>query len=49
MKSRQAWLGEQLSQSKADWQVAVTHFPCGHEQGFWISMHQTRRGRSHIL
>jgi len=38
--ANQAWLAEGLSKSKADWQVAVTHFPCGHESSFWIGMHQ---------
>lgn len=38
--ANKAWLAEGLSKSKADWQVAVTHFPCGHESGFYVSMHQ---------
>jgi len=34
------WLPEKLDASTADWQVAVTHFPCGSERHFWMSMHQ---------
>eukprot|EP00420_Gonyaulax_spinifera_P037537 CAMPEP_0197884392 /NCGR_PEP_ID=MMETSP1439-20131203/10864_1 /TAXON_ID=66791 /ORGANISM="Gonyaulax spinifera, Strain CCMP409" /LENGTH=264 /DNA_ID=CAMNT_0043504123 /DNA_START=3 /DNA_END=797 /DNA_ORIENTATION=+ len=32
---QQAWMYQKLSESHADWQIAVTHFPCGHEQGFY--------------
>ena len=38
--ANKAWLAEGLSKSKADWQVALTHFPCGHEASFYIGMHQ---------
>jgi len=34
------WLPEQLDASKAEWQVVVTHFPCGHQKSFYMDMHQ---------
>ncbi|CAL1157294.1 unnamed protein product [Cladocopium goreaui] len=32
------WVTRLLPKSKATWQIAVTHFPCGHEQGFYKSL-----------
>ncbi|CAJ1403413.1 unnamed protein product [Effrenium voratum] len=37
--ANKAWLADGLAKSEADWQVAVTHFPCGFEAGFWSQMH----------
>eukprot|EP00411_Alexandrium_monilatum_P123200 CAMPEP_0175635788 /NCGR_PEP_ID=MMETSP0097-20121207/1868_1 /TAXON_ID=311494 /ORGANISM="Alexandrium monilatum, Strain CCMP3105" /LENGTH=577 /DNA_ID=CAMNT_0016941429 /DNA_START=8 /DNA_END=1742 /DNA_ORIENTATION=+ len=33
------WLPRQLAGSKADWQIVVTHFPCGSNGGFFRQMH----------
>ncbi|CAE7752761.1 Acp5 [Symbiodinium sp. CCMP2592] len=32
------WVTKLMGQSKANWQVVVTHFPCGHEQDFYKSL-----------
>ena len=32
------WVSQLLPKSQATWQIAVTHFPCGHEQGFYKSL-----------
>jgi len=37
------WLTEKMGQSDADWQIMVTHFPCGEDgenQGFYRRLHQ---------
>lgn len=39
-RKNQEWLTEQLSKSTADWQLAVTHFPCGFEKNYWAGLHQ---------
>mmetsp|Transcript_130469 Transcript_130469/g.363523 ORF Transcript_130469/g.363523 Transcript_130469/m.363523 type:complete len:602 (+) Transcript_130469:65-1870(+) len=36
---QQQWLAEKLGQSTADWQIVVTHFPCGLEPAFFRRMH----------
>ncbi|CAL1173774.1 unnamed protein product [Cladocopium goreaui] len=33
------WATEKLQKSEADWQIMVTHFPCGHKTKFYKEMH----------
>lgn len=35
----QAWLTDKLVASNANWQIVVTHFPCGYSGDFWGQMH----------
>lgn len=39
-RRQQKWLIQQLNDSDADWQVVVTHFPCGTDQRFFAKMHR---------
>eukprot|EP00913_Durusdinium_trenchii_P012028 g11300.t1 len=34
-----AWATEKLQKSEADWQIMVTHFPCGHKTKFYKELH----------
>eukprot|EP00933_Yihiella_yeosuensis_P014885 TRINITY_DN13148_c0_g1_i1.p1 TRINITY_DN13148_c0_g1~~TRINITY_DN13148_c0_g1_i1.p1 ORF type:complete len:352 (+),score=56.28 TRINITY_DN13148_c0_g1_i1:65-1057(+) len=34
-----AWVKQKLKESKATWQILVTHFPCGHKEKFYRSLH----------
>ena len=35
---QKVWIKNLLPQSTATWQIVVTHFPCGHEQGFYSQL-----------
>merc|ERR1711972_128530 len=37
-EEQKPWLQDRLSKSEADWQIVNTHFPCGHEAGFYRSL-----------
>lgn len=38
-EEQQAWMRTKLAASRADWQIAVTHFPCGTMQWFYRQLH----------
>jgi len=38
-REQQAWLQRKIAGSTANWQIVVTHFPCGHEQAFYYGLH----------
>jgi len=39
-KQQKSWLMSGVKSSNADWQIVVTHFPCGHDAGFYGALHR---------
>lgn len=37
---QQRWLKKKLRESKADWQVVITHFPCEFDKEMWKTSHE---------
>lgn len=38
-REQQRWLEQRLQESTADWQVVVTHFPCGFESPWFLQLY----------
>lgn len=38
-KQQKGWLMNGVKSSNADWQIVVTHFPCGHDAGYYHALH----------
>eukprot|EP00930_Biecheleria_cincta_P081251 TRINITY_DN7005_c0_g1_i1.p1 TRINITY_DN7005_c0_g1~~TRINITY_DN7005_c0_g1_i1.p1 ORF type:complete len:643 (-),score=81.92 TRINITY_DN7005_c0_g1_i1:218-2119(-) len=38
-KEQVTWVEQNLKMSKADWQIIMTHYPCGHEAAWYKKLH----------